>query len=401
MKINKILLPLFLLISCFSWADSGTFYPSSSAGGGGGGGTPGGANTQIQFNNAGVFGGDSGFLTNGAGILDLDGELQLTDDSPIRFGNSAVFGLAFDTSGVRKTLTLTNGTQTGLAVSAQVPSILFDLSANKTFVAGNGTIQGDISILSPTYNGTAPGTSFFGVCMFCLEGAPNLGSNLDDGAATFGMIIGNPAGKQYGWDQNSGLGVIMTGISDGVGNISQRTGIIVTGNPTGQPIDLGNQTAQLGSATGIKVEATQYSSDTNVRTIENASGIDVSAPIAGSNVTIINGPYAINARDDSSFKRLVFEGDSDISSSNLNWDSNIISIANGGTINTITPPIDNKPTILILTFVDSVTLDNENGGTGEMRFAGNIDAVMTADDTLTLVWNTASSKWLELSRSVN
>lgn len=37
------------------------------AAGGGGGGTPGGANTQVQYNNAGAFGGNSGFTYDGAG----------------------------------------------------------------------------------------------------------------------------------------------------------------------------------------------------------------------------------------------------------------------------------------------------------------------------------------------
>ena len=36
----------------------------AAAGGGGGNGSPGGANTQVQFNDAGTFGGDSGFTYN-------------------------------------------------------------------------------------------------------------------------------------------------------------------------------------------------------------------------------------------------------------------------------------------------------------------------------------------------
>lgn len=44
---------------------------------GGGGGTPGGSNTQIQYNNGGSFGGDSGFTTDGAGSVDIVGDLDV------------------------------------------------------------------------------------------------------------------------------------------------------------------------------------------------------------------------------------------------------------------------------------------------------------------------------------
>jgi hypothetical protein len=39
----------------------------TGGGGGGGGGTPGGSNTQVQFNNSGAFGADSGFTYAGTG----------------------------------------------------------------------------------------------------------------------------------------------------------------------------------------------------------------------------------------------------------------------------------------------------------------------------------------------
>ena len=43
----------------------GTSQWNQLAGGGGGGGTPGGANTQVQFNNAGAFGGSTGLTFDG------------------------------------------------------------------------------------------------------------------------------------------------------------------------------------------------------------------------------------------------------------------------------------------------------------------------------------------------
>ena len=41
------------------------------------GGDPGGTNTQIQYNNNGTFGGDTGFTTDGSGSVSIDGDLQV------------------------------------------------------------------------------------------------------------------------------------------------------------------------------------------------------------------------------------------------------------------------------------------------------------------------------------
>ena len=41
------------------------------------GGTPGGSDTQIQYNNSGSFGGDSGFTTNGSGSVTITGDLDV------------------------------------------------------------------------------------------------------------------------------------------------------------------------------------------------------------------------------------------------------------------------------------------------------------------------------------
>ena len=66
----------------------GKFSKGSSRGGGGGGGTPGGSNTQVQFNDAGAFGGDAGLTYTKAtdeldvGILQIKGEQAETPADP-------------------------------------------------------------------------------------------------------------------------------------------------------------------------------------------------------------------------------------------------------------------------------------------------------------------------------
>lgn len=51
--------------------------------------TPGGSNTQIQYNNAGLFAGDTGFTTDGAGNLTVDGSLSVDD---LSFDGNSISG---------------------------------------------------------------------------------------------------------------------------------------------------------------------------------------------------------------------------------------------------------------------------------------------------------------------
>lgn len=59
---------------------------AAGGGGGGGGGTPGGSNTQVQYNNSGTFGGISGWTTDGANILLGGASATLTAGSTITGG---------------------------------------------------------------------------------------------------------------------------------------------------------------------------------------------------------------------------------------------------------------------------------------------------------------------------
>ncbi|NBX67153.1 MAG: hypothetical protein EBQ96_09175 [Proteobacteria bacterium] len=66
-----------------------------SAGGGGGGGTPGGANTQVQFNDSGAFGGDADYTWNKTtNVLDVTGAV-----SPSKVAMKVVTGAAAPIAG--------------------------------------------------------------------------------------------------------------------------------------------------------------------------------------------------------------------------------------------------------------------------------------------------------------
>jgi hypothetical protein len=59
---------------------------SIAAAGGGGGGTPGGSDTQVQFNDGGNFAGTSSFTWDGAHV-DVDGDIRATGDVIARYSS--------------------------------------------------------------------------------------------------------------------------------------------------------------------------------------------------------------------------------------------------------------------------------------------------------------------------
>lgn len=59
-------------------------------------------------------------------------------------------------------------------------------------------------------------------------------------------------------------------------------------------IALGNQTATTTNAHGISIGQATYTSTTNTRTLTNAASLYIAgAPVASTNVTVTNGPYAL------------------------------------------------------------------------------------------------------------
>jgi len=113
---------------------SGNVYWST----GGGGGSPGGANTQIQFNDSGSFGGDAGLTYNKttdaltvAGALTVNGAVTVPNTAAL--GNTTITGFANVTS------TIQGGA--GLTIAGAASGIT-------TLAAGNTTITGFANVSS-------------------------------------------------------------------------------------------------------------------------------------------------------------------------------------------------------------------------------------------------------------
>jgi len=99
---------------------NGYYYANGVAFGGGGGGTPGGANTQIQYNNNGTFGGSAAFtFNNTTNTIATTGTFSATAN--ITGGNILTNGLINVTNTTANTITttLTSGADANFNLTAQ------------------------------------------------------------------------------------------------------------------------------------------------------------------------------------------------------------------------------------------------------------------------------------------
>ena len=163
-------------------ASPGVSLQGGGGSGGGGGGTPGGSNTQIQYNSSGTFAGASGLTTNGTELTIASG--TKTADAPVlnmsqTWNNAAVTftGLKFnatDTASAVASLLLDIGTGGGTYVSR------FSVTkAGALTFAGNLQVANNGVYIEGTAVGTVrvPGTA--GYYGFTTNSASTSASTID------------------------------------------------------------------------------------------------------------------------------------------------------------------------------------------------------------------------------
>lgn len=140
----------------------------AAGGGGGGNGSPGGANTQVQFNDAGTFGGDAGFTYNKntntlfvstANITALNaGNANVTGNVSANYFVGNGFYLTGITATVANTVSdnaqpnITSvGTLTGLTLSGPITSTS-NIAISGNITAGNLTVSRTISASSAIFS---------------------------------------------------------------------------------------------------------------------------------------------------------------------------------------------------------------------------------------------------------
>jgi len=182
-----------------TWAPGGN--------GGGGNGSPGGANTQVQYNNAGNFGGDAGFTYDSINnILSVSG--NIISNNFIGTGNITIANINAN-GNVTANYLIGNGSQlTGISAS----------SANFANYAGNITVSSQPNI-------TSVGT----LTSLSVAGNSNLGNS---------AVANYFTGRFYG-NANT-AGTVTTNAQPNITSVGTLTSLSVTGNITAGNSNLGN-----------------------------------------------------------------------------------------------------------------------------------------------------------------
>ena len=261
----------------------------SDAGGGGGNGVPGGANTQVQFNDAGNFGGNSGFTFNKTtGVLAVPGNVTTT-------GN--ITGANLVTGGV---LSVTGNANIGNIGTAGV------LTATGNVRGGNINTDGIVSAVGNIISGNVnTGT------VTLLNGAV-LKDTSGEGVAFGQGAGGNPQGTAaVAVGLNAGnyqQGNSAIALGNGAGGFTQGTGAVASGWNAGNYLQ-GNLAVAVGNNAGYTGQGTSavaigansgVTNQGNNSIIINATGSTLNqttantftvAPIRNDNSNITNALY--------------------------------------------------------------------------------------------------------------
>jgi hypothetical protein len=187
-----------------TWAPGGN--------GGGGNGSPGGSNTQVQYNNAGNFGGDAGFTYNSiTNVLSVSG--NIISNNFIGTGNITIASINAN-GNITANYLIGNGSQlTGITAT----------TANFANYAGNVTVSSQPNITSV---GTLTSLSVAGNV---TAGNANLGNS---------VVANFFTGRFYG-NANT-AGTVTTNAQPNITSVGTLTSLSVSGNITAGNANLGN-----------------------------------------------------------------------------------------------------------------------------------------------------------------
>jgi hypothetical protein len=262
----------------------------AATGGGGGNGSPGGSNTQIQYNDSGTFGGNTGFTFNEiSGNVAIPGSLSVVGNI---FGNAQTAYLAnFATvansvAGANVSGFVANASYANLANYATTANSVAGANvsgivANATFAttAGSATTAGTVTTNAQP-NITSVGTlSNLSVTSNIISGNANLGN-----LAVANFFQGNGA-LLTGISVSSG-----TFISNGTSNVS-----VTSANGNVSTSINGVSDTLLVTATGANLKG-NFSANGNINGIQLVSNVATgTAPLIVTSTTVVANLRAANA----------------------------------------------------------------------------------------------------------
>jgi len=290
------------------------------------------------------------------------------------------------------------GAHTNIPASTASPSLWFDMSATKTWDAGNFGFQGDVFFDRATYAFDGASTVTSATTIY-VQGPPLAGNN----AAflfTSSMTIDGGTGNK-----NSVFSLILTPpqLADGVGNVGQLSCLFI--GSTGGGVSLGNQTATLTKLSMVDIGGSTFFSTTNTRTVTNASALTLNPPIEGALTTFTNvfSLYVESGASRFDGRVLGQQGVGLVAANDLSLgeDGQYWTVSGNTQINAIETDGWTSGSIVVLKFLNAPLVKHSTaGGAGfaSLILAGSVDFAAASGDTLMLMYD--GTVWQELCRKV-
>lgn len=189
------------------------------------------------------------------------------------------------TSGSPVGIDFTPGTHTTLTAATYI-DIALRLNSTAQFTAGAAFVGNGVNIAGQkTLSATAAQTIDAWATVNIIGGAL-AGTNVTL-SESVALNVDTFASNS---DIADGANFSVPGIANGFGAATERAALRIAGDT----FSLGNQTATLTDLAGISIGQSTFTSTTLVRTVTNPSSLYIEgAPVASTNVTFTNGPFAI------------------------------------------------------------------------------------------------------------
>jgi hypothetical protein len=247
---------------------SGNLTWTAQTGGNSGNGNPGGANSQVQYNNDGLFGGDAGFTYNNvtntlySDNIDVSGNVSILTD--ITVSANAYLG-NISTTGFASITTLEVGTTANLG---NVGNVIITGGANGQYLRTDGS--GNLSWVTVT----APAAGANTQVQFNDAGTMNGSSSFTFNKSTNTLTATNFVGNGYGFTNVNGSNVVGTVNQAGYAAVAAIAGTVTVSN---QP----NITA-VGNLTSLTMVGTaNLGPVANVRILGGSTGYVLQTDGAG------------------------------------------------------------------------------------------------------------------------
>ena len=372
-------------------------------------GSPGGANTNIQYNNASAFGGDADFTTNGSGTV----VIGAAAGGSLTLNNTNNASLVLSTTGSIDAPDATI-TMFGTVGAGGAATINFG-GANATLEVANLTVDGTLTYLDTTnlriedklidLNSTAAGLGVGSNASSGLNILSNTGANTvtfqtlsDGGALSSSSGLDVATGKAYSVNAVSVLNATTLGSSvvtsslTAVGTIAtgvwQGTAVGTAYGGTGQTSYTNGQLL-VGNTTGNTLAKATLTAGTGISITNGAGSITVAA--TGTAANKVTGSYSASSafnidfaiptgtRTNVAFRATIYLEDSTTANSAMVTDEGIVTRATGA-------PILPDFLFLIVPGTDGNKVSLGTGGANTLRFAvaapaGSGNYVATVDYT--------------------